>query len=181
MQRFFKMEVETKPPRIPYRETIRGKTSVASKLTKQTGGRGQFGHVWLELSPNPGGGVEFGLLARDHQVLQNAAREGARFSALPANSISGAGGGAGAAAIEARIKSHVQTYLQNEGITAIPDANIVVDQNYMLQITLASGVAFNVRSSEVTITYPKSLILPGMNLLADPINLSGRAVFRNFY
>ena len=128
-----------------------------------------------------GGGVEFGLLARDHQVLQNAAREGARFSALPANSISGAGGGAGAAAIEARIKSHVQTYLQNEGITAIPDANIVVDQNYMLQITLASGVAFNVRSSEVTITYPKSLILPGMNLLADPINLSGRAVFRNFY
>ena len=128
-----------------------------------------------------GGGVEFGLLARDHQVLQNAAREGARFSALPANNISGAGSGAGAAAIEGRIKSHMQTYLQNEGITTIPDSSIVVNQNYMLQITLASGVSIDVRSSEIIVTYPKSLILPGMNLLPDPINLSGRALFRNFY
>jgi elongation factor G len=44
-------------PRVPYRETIGGARFRAHK--KQTGGRGQFGHVWLEISPNPGGGVEF--------------------------------------------------------------------------------------------------------------------------
>lgn len=127
-----------------------------------------------------GGGVEVGLLARDHQVLQNAAREGARFSALPVNDIGGAPDAGTAAAIENRIKSDIQTYLQNEGITAVPNANITVNQNYMMTITV-SGVDYNVRASEITIVYPKSLILPGLNLLADPVNLVGRAVFRNFY
>ena len=59
LKRKFGAAVVTRPPRIPYRETIRGKTQVEGKYKKQTGGHGMFGHVWLELEPNPGGGVEF--------------------------------------------------------------------------------------------------------------------------
>ncbi len=47
----FGVEVELDMPIVPYRETIRGTTKVEGKHKKQSGGRGQFGHVWLELSP----------------------------------------------------------------------------------------------------------------------------------
>ncbi|CAN5500420.1 elongation factor G [soil metagenome] len=59
LKRKFGAAVVTRPPRIPYRETIRGHTRVEGKYKKQTGGHGMFGHVWLEIEPNPGGGVEF--------------------------------------------------------------------------------------------------------------------------
>ena len=49
----------TQTPKIPYRETIRGTTKVEGRYKKQTGGHGMFGHVWIEIEPNPGGGVEF--------------------------------------------------------------------------------------------------------------------------
>ncbi|WP_422447020.1 elongation factor G [Thermoanaerobacterium sp. DL9XJH110] len=47
----FGTEVVLDVPRVPYRETIRATVKVEGKHKKQSGGRGQYGHVWLELSP----------------------------------------------------------------------------------------------------------------------------------
>ena len=60
LRRRFSVEVDTKPPKVPYLETIRGKTKVQGKHKKQSGGRGQYGDCWLEIMPLPkGGGFEF--------------------------------------------------------------------------------------------------------------------------
>lgn len=61
MKRYFKLEVDTKPPKIPYRETIAGKaTYVEYTHKKQTGGAGQFAKVAIDLEPNERGkGYEF--------------------------------------------------------------------------------------------------------------------------
>ena len=59
LKRKFGAAILTRTPTVPYRETIRGKTQVHGRYKKQTGGHGMFGDVWLELEPNPGGGVEF--------------------------------------------------------------------------------------------------------------------------
>jgi elongation factor G len=59
LKRKFGAAIVTKTPKVPYKETIRGTTKVEGRYKKQTGGHGMFGHVWLEIEPNPGGGVEF--------------------------------------------------------------------------------------------------------------------------
>ncbi|NLM41204.1 MAG: elongation factor G [Firmicutes bacterium] len=51
LQKKFGVEVELSTPVVPYRETIRGRAKAEGKHKKQTGGRGQYGHVWLEISP----------------------------------------------------------------------------------------------------------------------------------
>ena len=55
LKRKFGAEVILETPRIPYRETVRGTAKVEGKHKKQTGGRGQHGHVFLEISPLPPG------------------------------------------------------------------------------------------------------------------------------
>ena len=59
LKRKFGAAIVTRTPRVPYRETIRGRTQVHGRYKKQTGGHGMFADVWLELEPNPGGGLEF--------------------------------------------------------------------------------------------------------------------------
>lgn len=55
MRRRFNVDCVTSPPKIPYKETIRGKAKVQGKYKKQTGGRGQYGDVWIEVEPLPRG------------------------------------------------------------------------------------------------------------------------------
>jgi len=60
LKRKFGVEIEMQIPKIPYRETIKGKTKVQGKHKKQTGGRGQFADTWIEIEPQPRGvGFEF--------------------------------------------------------------------------------------------------------------------------
>lgn len=55
----FGVEVILEAPKVPYRETIRGSVKVEGKHKKQTGGRGQYGHVWIELEPITGSDEDF--------------------------------------------------------------------------------------------------------------------------
>jgi len=60
MKRKFGVEVGLAIPKVPYKETIKGTTKVEGKYKRQSGGRGQYGHCWLELEPLPRGkGFEF--------------------------------------------------------------------------------------------------------------------------
>jgi elongation factor G len=60
MKSRFGAEIELKPPQVPYLETIRKPAKAQGRYKKQTGGRGQFGDCWIEISPaEPGGGFEF--------------------------------------------------------------------------------------------------------------------------
>ncbi|MGM9944325.1 MAG: elongation factor G [Lysinibacillus sp.] len=60
MKREFKVECNVGAPMVSYRETFRGSAQVQGKFTRQSGGRGQYGDVWIEFSPNEEGkGFEF--------------------------------------------------------------------------------------------------------------------------
>ncbi len=60
LKRKYNVEVNLKAPKIPYKETIKGKAKAQGKYKKQTGGRGQYGDAWIEIEPLPRGeGFEF--------------------------------------------------------------------------------------------------------------------------
>ncbi|WP_342507147.1 elongation factor G [Sporosarcina sp. FSL K6-2383] len=60
MRREFNVEANVGAPQVSYRETFRAAAEVEGKFVRQSGGRGQFGHVWIEFSPNEEGkGFEF--------------------------------------------------------------------------------------------------------------------------
>jgi elongation factor G len=60
MKREFRVEANIGKPQVAYKETIRKKVTSEGKFVRQTGGRGQFGHVWIEVEPNEKGkGFEF--------------------------------------------------------------------------------------------------------------------------
>jgi len=60
MKREFKVEANVGKPQVAYRETIKGTVDQEGKFIRQSGGRGQYGHVWLKIEPLPAGsGYEF--------------------------------------------------------------------------------------------------------------------------
>jgi Flp pilus assembly protein TadG len=120
------------------------------------------------------GVIEVGSIAHDYQVLQNSAREGARFSAIPANQISGSQNPAALQTIQDRVVA----YLANENIT-VSEGDVTVDQAYPVQIG-----SLTVMGSHVTVTYNRPLIFPGLASFLPSLSslqLNGSAVFRNFY
>jgi elongation factor G len=83
MLREFKVEANVGKPQVAYRETIRKAVKAEGKFVRQSGGRGQYGHVWLEVEPmEPGAGYEFvnkivgGVVPREYiQPVDNGIKE----------------------------------------------------------------------------------------------------------
>jgi len=60
LKREFKVECNVGKPQVAYKETIRNAVKVEGKFIRQSGGKGQYGHVWLEMEPlEPGSGIKF--------------------------------------------------------------------------------------------------------------------------
>jgi len=88
MKREFSVEANIGKPQVAYKESIKSKAIAEGKFVRQSGGRGQFGHVWIELEPNEKGkGYEFidgivgGVVPREYisavsQGIQEAMRNG---------------------------------------------------------------------------------------------------------
>ena len=114
------------------------------------------------------GSLDFGLLVHHHQVIQNAAREGARFSAQHKIGQHGV--------TLADIQSRVADYCAEQNVTiSTTDVTVLQDRDYLVGTTV-------VRASEITVAHSRSMLTPGMSaLVGDPVTIRARGVFRNFY
>ncbi len=85
LKREFRVDAKTGRPQVAYRETVTRTARAEGRYVRQTGGRGQYGHVWLEVEPlEPGSGVEFvnkivgGTVPREYiPAVEQGAREAA--------------------------------------------------------------------------------------------------------
>ena len=90
LKREFKVECSVGKPQVSYKETIRNKVKVQGKFIRQSGGRGQYGDVWLELEPlEPGKGIEFeskivgGVVPKEYiKPIEDGVREAAESGIL---------------------------------------------------------------------------------------------------
>ena len=90
LKREFKVECTVGKPQVSYKETIRNKVKVEGKFIRQSGGRGQYGHVWLEMEPlEPGTGIQFeskivgGVVPKEYvKPVEDGVREAAESGIL---------------------------------------------------------------------------------------------------
>lgn len=137
------------------------------------------------------GSTDLGLIVREHQLLQNAAREGARFSAQPANNIDPTN----PTATPNSIRDKVINYLAQENIT-IAATNCTADGTVLKQWncgaitirqqfpipTVVNGVNITDFGSSVAVTYNRSFLFSGGSLFQfNSVSLNGKAVFHNLY
>jgi uncharacterized membrane protein len=116
--------------------------------------------------------LDLGLVVREHQVLQNAAREGARIAALPDNPAAGGDPSAMAQAVRQRVIA----YLGSENIY-VADSDITIDR--LQRIMVGSSTVY---ASRVSIRHTRPLLITGGSLLPiTEVKLQGSAVFRNLF
>ena len=90
LKREFKVECAVGKPSVAYKETIRNAVRVEGKFIRQSGGRGQYGHVWLEMEPlEPGTGIQFeskivgGVVPKEYiKPVEEGIREAAESGTL---------------------------------------------------------------------------------------------------
>ncbi len=95
LKRKYGADVILKEPKVPYRETIKASTQVQGKYKKQSGGRGQYGDVWIEVKPLPrGSGYEFvdkvvgGVVPRNYiPAVDKGIQEAMKFGPLTKNQV----------------------------------------------------------------------------------------------
>jgi Flp pilus assembly protein TadG len=136
------------------------------------------------------GASDIGIIVREHQMLQNAAREGARFSALPANQI-----GTSPGATPEAIRDKVINYLAQEKITIASSActadgtvpkqwncgAITIRQQYPIPYVV-DGTDLTDYGSSVALTYNRALLFSGGSLFQfNSISLNGNSIFHNLY
>ena len=89
--REFKVEATVGKPQVAYKETIKGNSDVDQKYARQSGGKGQYGHVKIKLEPNPGKGYEFvnavvgGAIPKEYIPAVDAGIQGAMQCGVLAN------------------------------------------------------------------------------------------------
>lgn len=89
--REFKVEANIGKPQVAYKETIRKPADVDEKYARQSGGKGQYGHVKIKMEPNPGKGYEFvnavvgGAIPKEYIPAVDAGIQGAMLSGVLAN------------------------------------------------------------------------------------------------